>query len=144
MTDIQNTNISGSRTVSRAALLMCLTRSREEENALKAQFLGEDVRCAAVDYGGEFIQSIMKIVERAVVAAKREGVISPTEYREEGSVAGATREALSQVTGKAIGLNVGGKIGLARSGNNVAVAVFFGVGLLHLNEVAVGLGHRAI
>jgi len=144
MPDSSNTNISGSRTVSRAALLMCLTRSRDEENALKAQFMSEDIQAAAVDYGGEFIQSIMKIVERAVVAAKREGVISSTEYREEGSLAGATREALSQVTGKAIGLNVGGKIGVARSGNNVAVAVFFGVGLLHLNEVAVGLGHRAI
>ena len=79
-----------------------------------------------------------------MVAAKREGVISTTEYREEGSVAGATREALSQVTTKAIGLSVGGKIGIARSGNNVAVAVFFGIGLLQFNEVAIGLGHRAI
>jgi len=86
----------------------------------------------------------MRIVERAVVAAKREGVISASAYHEEGSVAGATREALSQITAKAIGLNVGGKIGIARSGNNVAVAVFFGIGLLHLNEVAIGLGHRAI
>ena len=85
----------------------------------------------------------MRIVERAVVAAKREGVIN-SEYHEEGSVAGAAREALSQITNKAIGLNVGGKIGIARSGNNIAVAVFFGIGLLHLNEVAIGLGHRAI
>lgn len=140
----QNANISGSRTVTRAAIMICLTRSREEEKEMKAAFAAEDVRVAAVDYGGEFITSIMRIVERAVVAAKREGVISPTEYREEGSVAGAAREALSQVTGKAIGLNVGGKIGIARAGNNVAVAVFFGIGLLHLNEVAVGVGHRAI
>ncbi len=137
-------NISGSRTVSRAAILMCLTRSRDEEKTLKAELAQSDVIAAAVDYGGEFISSVMRIVERAVVAAKREGVISLTEYHEEGSVAGATREALSQVTNKAIGLNVGGKIGIARSGNNVAVAVFFGVGLLHLNEVAIGLGHRAI
>ena len=144
MTDIESTNISGSRTVSRAALMMSLTRTREEEKALKEQLGAEEMRAAAVDYGGEFIQSIMRIVERAVVAAKREGVISSTEYREEGAVAGATREALSQVGAKALGLNVGGKIGVARSGNNIAVAVFFGIGLLHLNEVAVGLGHRAI
>ena len=137
-------NITGSRTVSRAAILMCMSRTREEEKELKQQLAQEDIRAAAVDYGGEFITSVMRIVERAVVAAKREGVISPSEYHEEGSVAGATREALSQITGKAIGLNVGGKIGIARSGNNVAVAVFFGIGLLHLNEVAVGLGHRAI
>ena len=137
-------NIIGSRTVARAAVLMCTSRSRDEERELKQQLAQEDVRAAAVDYGGDFITSVMRIVERAVVAAKREGVISASEYHEEGSVAGATREALSQITGKAIGLNVGGKIGIARSGNNVAVAVFFGIGLLHLNEVAIGLGHRAI
>ncbi len=137
-------NIIGSRTVSRAAILMCTSRSREEEKELKQQFLQEDIRAAAVDYGGEFISSVMRIVERAVVAAKREGVISSNAYHEEGSVAGATREALSQITAKAIGLNVGGKIGIARSGNNISVAVFFGIGLLHLNEVAIGLGHRAI
>ncbi len=144
MDDVNNTNISGSRTVSRAAILMCTSRDREEERTLKQQLAAEEVRAAAVDYGGEFITSVMRIVERAVVAAKREGVISATDYHEEGSVAGATREALSQVTAKAIGLNVGGKIGIARSGNNVAVAVFFGIGLLHMNEVAIGLGHRAI
>lgn len=137
-------NISGSRTVSRAAILMCMSRSRDEERQLKEGFAAEGIHAAAVDYGGEFISSVMRIVERAVVAAKREGVISETEYREEGSVAGATREALSQVMTKAVGLNVGGKIGVARSGNNVAVAIFFGIGLLHLNEVAIGLGHRAI
>ncbi len=137
-------NISGSRTTARAAILICLTRSREEERALKAQLAEEDVRAAAVDYGGEFIPSIMKIVERAVVAAKREGVISSSAYHEEGSVAGAAHEALIQVSTKATGLNVGGKIGIARSGNNVSVAVFFGIGLLHLNEMAVSVGHRAI
>ena len=141
---MESNNISGSRTVSRAAMMMCMTRTRDEEKELKAQLAAEDVHAAAVDYGGEFISSIMRIVERSVVAAKREGVISSSEYREEGAVAGATREALGQLNTKAIGLNVGGKIGVARAGNNIAVAVFFGIGLLHLNEVAVGLGHRAI
>lgn len=139
-----DTNISGSRTVSRAAVLMCMSRTREEEKQLKLELMQDGVKAAAVDYGGEFISSVMRIVERAVVAAKREGVISDTAYHEEGSVAGATREALSQVMTKATGLNVGGKIGIARSGNNIAVAIFFGIGLLHLNEVAIGLGHRAI
>ena len=135
----------GTRVVSRAALLMCLTQNREEERALKEKLIEEeDVRAAAVDYGGEFVTSIMRIVERAVVAAKREGVIVAAEYKEEGSVAGAAHEALTQVMGKALGLNVGGKIGIARRGSNVAVAVYFGIGLLHLNEAAVGLGHRAI
>lgn len=144
MSNSTSGNSVGSRMVSRAAVLMCTSRNRDEEKELKQQFLQEDIRAAAVDYGGEFITSVMRIIERAVVAAKREGVILSNSYLEEGAVAGATREALSQITAKAIGLNVGGKIGIARSGNNVAVAVFFGIGLLHLNEVAIGLGHRAV
>ena len=133
-----------SREVARAAVLLAMTASREDESVMKADLAGKNIQAAAVDYGGEFVTSVMKMVERAVVAAKREGVISASEYHEEGSVAGATREALSQITGKAIGLNVGGKIGIARSGDHVAVAIFFGIGLLHLNENALGLGHRVI
>lgn len=132
-----------SREVARAAILLSMTSSREEEAALKAQLLTREVRGAAADYGGEFVQSVMKIVERAVVAAKRENVIGETHH-EEGAVAGAAREALSQVTAKALGLSVGGKIGVARHGEHVAVAVFFGIGLVHLNEVCIGMGHRAI
>ena len=76
----------GTRVVSRAALLMCLTQSRDEERALKEKLLREeDVRAAAVDYGGEFVASVVRIVERAVVAAKREGVIVADEYKEEAA-----------------------------------------------------------
>lgn len=132
-----------SKTVARAAITLAMTGTREEEAQMKASFLEQGIRTAAVDYGGEFVASVMKIVERAVVAAKREGVIGDTHH-EEGAVAGAAREALSQVTTKALGLSVGGKIGVAREGEHVAVAVFFGIGLLHLNEVCIGMGHRAI
>ena len=59
-------------------------------------------------------------------------------------MAGATREALSQIQSKAIGLNVGGKLGIARHNDHLSIAVFLGVGLLHLDEVAVGLAHRTI
>ncbi len=133
----------GSRDVARAALVMSMTRSREEEKSCKAMFLEEGIRTAAVDYGGEFVTSVMRIVERTVVAAKREGLITDT-HLDEGAAMGAAREALSQITTKALGLNIGGKIGIARSGEHIAVAMFFGVGLVHLNEVCVGMGHRAI
>ncbi|NLT46787.1 MAG: hut operon positive regulator HutP, partial [Clostridiales bacterium] len=53
-------------------------------------------------------------------------------------------EAIAQVSQKAIGLNIGGKIGIARYHDHVAVAIFVGIGLLHLNEIALGLGHRVI
>ena len=59
-------------------------------------------------------------------------------------MAGAAREAVSQIMNKAIGLNIGGKIAIARCGEHISVAVFFGIGLLHLNEMAIGLGHRVI
>ncbi|MHB8158657.1 MAG: HutP family protein [Desulfocucumaceae bacterium] len=133
----------GSRLVAKVALEMALTEERSLERELKAAFALEGIKTAAVDYGGDFISSVSKITERAVVAAKREGVIKDI-HAEEGAVAGATREALSQVMQKAIGLNIGGKIGIARHNDHISVAVFFGVGLLHLDEVAVGLGHRAV
>ena len=134
--------VTGSRDVARAAIRMSLTNGREEEKQLK-KALAPDILAAAVDYGGEYISSVMRIIERAVVAAKREGVVGDT-HLEEGAVAGATHEALSQITQKAIGLNIGGKIGIARSGEHIAVAVYFGIGLLHLNDVAIGLGHRVV
>ena len=134
---------NGSKDVVKAAIMMSLTGDRGEERALKTQLAKSGIKTAAVDYGGEFINSIMKIVERAVVSSKREGVIEEC-HNEEGAVAGAAREALTQVMPKALGLNVGGKIAVARSGEHVAVSVFFGIGLLHLNEIAIGTGHRVV
>jgi hypothetical protein len=133
----------GSRDVVKAAIRMSLTGDRDEERELKKELFAKGFKTAAVDYGGEFINSVMKIIERAVVSAKREGVIEECHI-EEGAVAGAAREALSQVMPKALGLNVGGKIGVARCGEHVCVAVFFGIGLLHLNEVSIGIGHRVV
>ena len=131
-----------SRNVARAAVRMALSASREEERQLKAE-LSPEIRCAAVDCGGEFISSVTRIVERAVVAAKREGLVGES-HLDEGAVAGATHEALMQIVSKATGLNIGGKIGIARAGDHIVVAVFFGIGLLHLNEVAIALGHRVV
>lgn len=133
----------GSKVVATAAIKMAITASRQEESNLKRELLEQSVRAVAVDYGGEFISSVGKIVERAVVAAKREGVIKDT-HADEGAVAGAAREALTQIMPKALGLNVGGKIGIARHKDHISVAIFMGIGLLHLDEVAIGLGHRAV
>ena len=133
----------GSREVADAAIRVALSKDRDEEKRLHAMFAQEGVQTAGVDFGGEFITSITKMIERAVVAAKREGLITES-HGEEGAVAGAAREAISQIMNKAIGLNVGGKIGIARCDDHISVAMFFGVGLLHLNEMAIGLGHRVI
>ena len=133
----------GSKDVCRAAVRMSLTNSRQQEDKLKEGYMEHSIKAAAVDYGGEFLASVMKMVERSVVAAKREGLITE-HHNEEGAVAGAAREAIAQISQKAIGLNVGGKIGIARFGDHIAVSIFMGIGLLHLNEVAIGLGHRVI
>lgn len=133
----------GSKEVARAAITMSMAHDREEERAFKESFSRKGIHCAAVDFGGEFGNAPIKVVERAVVASKREGVIGET-HAEEGAVAGATHEAISQLVTKAFGLNIGGKIGIARFQDHIAVSAFFGIGLLHLNEVAIGLGHRAI
>jgi hypothetical protein len=132
----------GSRKIASAAIKMALSESRDEENQIKQDNSVHGIRSVAVDVGGEYITSIKKIVERAIVSAKRENVIKENHF-DEGAVAGATRDALSQIMPKALGLNVGGKIGIARQNDHISVAVFLGVGLLHLDEVAIGLSHRA-
>lgn len=132
-----------SRDVARAAITLAMTASREDEANQKQRLSELEIRSAASDFGGDFVTSVMKIIERAVVIAKREGLIGEKDH-EVGAVAGAAHDAVTQITDKAMGLNVGGKIGVARAGGHVAVAIFFTVGLVHLNEVCVGLGHRAV
>ncbi len=110
----------GSKEIAKAAIRLALSSSREDENMLKERYASKGILVAAVDFGGEFLASVMRIVECCVVAAKREKVIGDTHH-EEGAVAGAAREAISQITAKAIGLNVGGKIGIARCDEHLAV-----------------------
>lgn len=133
----------GSREVSKAAIQIALTDTREEETLLKGEHAKNGIRSVAIDFGSEFNSAVPKILERAVVAAKRENVIGST-HAEEGAVAGAAHEALQQIINKCVGLNLGGKIGIARYGSHISVCVFFAIGLLNLNDVAIGMGHRAV
>ena len=129
--------------VGRAALKIAVTASREEENEIKQELANKAIKATAVDFGGEFVNSIVKIIERAVVAAQRQGIV-PENHIGAGAVAGAASAALEQVKMKAIGFNVGGKIGVARYGEHLCVAIYMGVGVLNLNELCVGLAHRSI
>jgi len=129
--------------VGRAALKIAVTASREEENEIKQELANKSIKATAVDFGGEFVNSIVKIIERAVVAAQRQGIV-PENHIGAGAVAGAASAALEQVKMKAIGFNVGGKIGVARYGEHLCVAIYMGVGVLNLNELCVGLAHRSI
>lgn len=129
--------------VGRAALRMAVSDSRQDEQNIRQLLARQQIQSVAVDFGGEFIPSVKKIIERAVVAAQRQNLV-PANHVGEGAVAGAVRNALEQIATKAVGLNVGGKIGIARCGEHLCVAVYFGVGVLNLNEVAVGLSHRSL
>ncbi|MCX7780537.1 MAG: HutP family protein [Negativicutes bacterium] len=129
--------------VGRAAIRMAISETRQDEQETRQMLLRRGIYSVAVDFGGEFIPSVKKIIERAVVAAQRQGLV-PANHVGEGAVAGAARGALEQVVGKAVGLNVGGKIGIARHGEHLCVAIYLGVGMLNLNEVAVGLAHRSL
>lgn len=129
--------------VGRAALRMAISETRQDEQDTRQLLARQNMQAVAVDFGGEFIPSVKKIIERAVVAAQRQNLV-PANHIGEGAVAGAVRGALEQIAAKAVGLNVGGKIGIARYGEHLCVAVYFGVGVLNLNEVAVGLAHRSL
>lgn len=129
--------------VGRAALRLAATADRTEEINLKKEFSEKGMKVTASDFGGEFSSNIVKIVERAVVAAQRQGVVSETHVGA-GAVAGAANEALSQIKIKAMGYNVGGKIGVVRYEEHLCVAIFMSVGVLNLNELCVGLAHRSL
>lgn len=129
--------------VGKAALALAISEDRKAEQACQERFGSKGILTVAVDFGGEYLLSVKKIIERAVVAAQRQGLVK-NDHVGEGAVAGAAHAALEQITPKAAGLNVGGKIGIARSGEHLCVAIYFGVGVLNLNEVAVGLAHRSI
>lgn len=133
----------GSKDVCKAAIRIALTEGREEETELKEFYLKNKIRCVAVDFGSDFSTAVPKILERAVVAAKRERLIGDT-HAEEGAVAGAAHEALQQIVNKCVGLNLGGKIGIARHDSHISVCIFFAIGLLNLNDIAIGMGHRAV
>ena len=132
----------GSVDVAKASIKLAIS-TREEEGKLIDEFRTNGVLTVAVDIGGNINNSIPKIVERALVASKRTGLIKDCHVHE-GGVAGATRDAIIEIMDRANGLNVGGKIGIARYKEHLSVCIFMSIGLLNLNEVVIGLGHRAI
>ena len=140
---VENMVTGNSKKVAQAAVRMAISDNRDEERELRPRYAAQGLHVAAMDFGGEAVSSVAKIIERAVVGAKREGVIRDN-HAEEGAVAGATHEVLRQVLPQAAGLNFGGKIGVARQGEHLCVAVFFAIGMIHLDDVFIGVSHRAV
>lgn len=129
--------------VAKAAIKISMTQNREEEIKLIEELKNDGIKTTAVDIGGKFIDIVPKIIERMVVASRRADVTVEC-FSHDGAVAGATREAIGQIHSKASGFSIGGKVGLARQGGHLTVAIFVNIGLLHLDEVVIGLGHRSL
>ncbi len=128
--------------VAKAAINLAISSRASEESMIK-DLKNKNILAAAVDIGGDFNSSIPKIIERAVVASKRSGITKDCHVHD-GAVIGATKEALMQIAMKANGYNIGGKIGIARSGEHLSICIFMSMGVLHLNDVVIGLAHRAV
>ena len=113
--------------------------TREEQTALLQEFYKEQAHAylplRAEEWAAHFGIEIRGV--KITSARKRWGSCSSR-----GGLSFSWR--LMMAPPEAIGLNVGGKIGIARSGEHIVVAMFFGIGLLHLNEVAIALGHRVV
>jgi len=133
---------SNSTKIAKIATRMAICDREEEEN-LKKIYKAQNVKTTAVNIGGNINTSIGKILESALVAAKRNDVIRD-EHLHEGAVIGATRDAIMQIYNRSSNQNVGGKIGIARSGEHISVCIFLNIGLLHLDEVVIGIGHRSL
>lgn len=133
---------SDSTKIARIATRMAIC-NRSEEKSLKDLYNKEGIKVTAVNIGGNINSSISKILESALVASKRNNLIKEGHLHE-GAVIGATRDAIIQVSNRANGQNVGGKIGIARGGEHISVCIFLSIGFLHLDEVAIVIGHRSL
>lgn len=133
---------SNSTKIAKIATKMAIC-NRNEEDELKRFYNEQGIKVTAVNIGGNINSSISKILESALVAAKRNGLIRE-EHLHEGAVIGATRDAIIQISNRANGQNVGGKIGIAKGGEHISVCIFLSIGLLHLDEVVIGIGHRSL
>lgn len=131
-----------SKDIARAAIMLSMS-SREEENILKENYKKNGIKTAAVDIGGDIMQSISKILERTLIASKKNEIVKDSHVYD-GAITGATREAIAQVVNKAAGFNVGGKIGIARYREHLSVCIFLTIGMFRLDDVVIGLGHRAV
>lgn len=130
--------------VAKAAIRVAITSSRAEEERLIGRLKEKGVQAVAVDIGGDIVHSVHLVIERAIIASRKSGLSRGECHLDDGAIAGAAREAVGQVTSKAIGLNGGGKIAICRYQEHLSVCIFMSIGLLHLNEVVIGLGHRSI
>lgn len=133
----------GSADVARFAARLATTATRDEEKEYRSELQSMNIHAAAVDFGGPVDKIMSEVMSHAAVAAKRCNLVKETHV-ELGNVMGACHEVLLELTHKAAGLSVGGKIALVRYQEHLCVALFAEIGLLSFNEVGLYLAHRAV
>jgi hypothetical protein len=129
--------------VARAAVQLAITPNRTAEERYLVKLAEQDILGVAVDVGGDIVNSVHVVIERAILASRKAG-LTRENHVQDGAIAGAAREAITQIASKATGLNGGGKIAVCRHQEHLSVCIFMSIGLLHLNEVVIGLGHRSL
>jgi hypothetical protein len=129
--------------IARSAVQLAITPSRAAEERYISKLAEKDILGVAVDVGGDIVNSVHVVIERAILASRKAG-LTKENHVQDGAIAGAAREAITQIAAKATGLNGGGKIAVCRHQEHLSVCIFMSIGLLHLNEVVIGLGHRSL
>ena len=129
--------------IGRAALRIAVTENRTEEQRIKEQLAAKGIRSTAVDFGGEFMPSVVKNcgARRCCGAASGHCYGNPC-WR--GRCCRSCPRCFGAACDEGGRLNVGGKIGIARSGEHLCVAIYMAVGVLNLDELCVALGHRSL
>ena len=89
--------------VAKAAVKVSMTSSRSEEEQLVQQLKTQGIHATAVDIGGNLIQSIPKIIERAIIASRKTH-ITKESFVLDGAVAGAAHRRHSRIGNKRAGL----------------------------------------
>lgn len=129
--------------VARFATNLVSTGSREKEMEYRKYLETFEVQSVAVDFGGKFEKVVPQIIEHGAVAAQRCGLIED-QHVQIGDIVGAIHQVLIELGSIAVGLNVGGKLAIARYKEHLCVAIFAEIGLIHLNEVFINIAHRSV
>lgn len=127
----------------RAAITIAITEDKMSEDMEISKLKKQGIKVVALEIKGNFRDTTHIIIEKAIVASRENGLTEETHV-EESAIAGAAREAIMHVAEKSSGLHGNGKLAICRYKEHLSVCIFMCIGLLNLNEVAIGLGHRAV
>ena len=120
--------------VFRAAMLISMTDTIEEEKELMDFFSKRDCRCAAVMISGSDAEALKKINHTVVGACLNAGVIQKTRSYIHPLVHGVHEATLGTRLDSSIWQNCRLKVSVVRKGNNIAVVIYGDLGFNELSS----------